>query len=206
MNLRRYYNATRYLAEDYSFEQLNPCISLKSFTEAYGYRILGLSLNLGEYVTPVGGGSPKFYVKTQKTIMVTAMICNNTTGMVSYVTIPPYYRINQKKISRYPKTCDDVIIRFTIRRDCRGFFKPEWLSCIKGEQVFTPYPASSNRIDYVSLFDNCITYKGFSALRALGSSMGMQESLELVFHEWLHLNSERLNIDDCFSGRRIIRA
>lgn len=192
---------TTYLGSDYSFEQLNPYISLRAFSAAYGYNIIGLSLRTGEYTTPVGGNSPKYHVKTQTTIMVVAMICNNRNGRISYLTICPYYRINQKIISSYPKTCDDVLIRFSIRRDGEGFFEPKWISCIKGEQEYTPYQAGSNKVDYVSFSDNCLTYDGFSAKRALESTLGLQESLKKAFIEWLSIHSTRFSRDDSFSGR-----
>lgn len=192
---------TTYLSGDYSFEQLNPYISLRAFSAAYGYNILGLSLRTGDYFTPVGGNSPRYHVKTQNTIIVEAMICNNMNGRISYLTVFPYYRINKKVFGNYPKTCDDVFIRFTIRRDGEGFFEPKWISCIKGEQEYTPYQASSNKVDYVPLSDNCLTYNGFSAKRALESTIGLQESLKKAFIEWLSINSTRLNRDDSFSGR-----
>lgn len=201
MLLRRFHTRQTYLSDDYSFEQLNPLISLRIFSETFGYRILGISLRKGEYDTPLGGDAPRFYVKSQETLVVTAMICNNADGKISYLTIYPYYRINKKVFNRYPKTCDDVLIRITIRRDGSGFFYPKWISCIQGEQEYTPHQAARNKIAYSSLSEDCLTYRGFSAPRALENEQELLESLGKAFLEWLSAQTTRSSVDDPYSGR-----
>lgn len=182
---------TLYLNDEYGFEQLNINISLKELSKHMEYKILCIPLTLQKFYTRIGGNSPKSFIKEEQTIQALAVLCNLSNGLLSYLPIMPYYRINKKVICDYPTVCNDIIIRFSIRRDGRGFFIPKWISCINKDKLYTPFQSGRNRIDYFRFDDDCLSYKGFSVFDTLKNETNKHESLRLAFLEWVLDHSER---------------
>lgn len=193
---------SEYLGGDYSFEDLNLHISLLEYCNAAGYRILDISLRKGMHKTLVGGDASSSLVKATETIDAIIVLCNNANGLVSYLSLPPYYRISKKDMRSYPTTCDDIIIRFSIRRDGQGYFPPFWTTCYKGDTHYTPYQAPNNRIKYWGFRHQHISYDGYSVSKVLESQTSKLESLWRVFLQWVEDHSLRISQNDCYRIQR----
>ena len=122
------------------------------------------------------------------------MLCNPSDGAISYLQVYPHYRIRPNDVQNFPYDCDDVIIRFTIRRDRKGYFKPLWISCCFGDEEYAPYQSEKTRIKYLG--PSLLTYKGFNVKKALGSDAEKKESIRLAIIEWIQENSRREVVAD----------
>ena len=114
--------------------------SLKLFSENNGFRIESILMH--PVTIDFGQASG---LSSINTIEATITICQISDGLLSYLHTLPRYGIQEEKIDTFPSVCDDLVIRFSIRPDGKGYYTPTWIRCYCNDEKFVP---DGDRIDW----------------------------------------------------------